>query len=129
MVAAELVLGVEDALGHEDFYDVEEGWVAVQVEADLVEDEGLCGDELVLLAVEAHVVWGLPTLQSGKAALVGHLIALLLSLCWLVAWELAQEFSGAGNVRILFEVLGSNKEAAKSLKHNGTLVHVLFMFL
>ena len=64
-----LVAREEDALSHQDLYDVEERWVAVKLEADLVEDESLLRDELVLLGVEAHFVVG-SSLQGVHSVLV-----------------------------------------------------------
>ena len=88
-----MVLRVQNALCHKYLYDVEECWVAVQVKSNLVQNRCLLRHELVLLAIKSHVIAILTTLQGSEAALVGHLITLLLHLRWFVARELSQELS------------------------------------
>ena len=105
-----LVARVEDALRHQDLHDVEERRMAVQVEADLVEDEGLLRHELVLLGVEAHFV--VASLQGVHAVLVSKLLISLLGLGGLVPGKLSQELARAGHVGVLFEVLRGDEEAA-----------------
>lgn len=119
------VARVEDALSHQDLHNVEERRMTVQVEADLVEDEGLLRHELVLLRVEAHFV--VASLQSVHAILVSKLLVSLLSLGGLVPGKLSQKLARAGHVGVLLEVLGGDEEAAESLEHDMALVHVLLV--
>lgn len=84
LATAELVLRVEDALGHKYFDNIEERWVAVQVEPNLIQNDCLLRYKLILLTVESHIVCLLTTLESSQTAFIDHLVALLLSLRWLV---------------------------------------------
>jgi hypothetical protein len=48
-----LIGGEQDALSHEDFYDVEARGVRIHIEADRVEDGGFLGYKLVFTAVKS----------------------------------------------------------------------------
>ena len=82
--SAELVFRIEDTLGHENFNDIEEGWITIQVELNLIQNHRFLGHEFILFTIKAHILAALTTLQGRKAAFVHHLITLLLRLCWLI---------------------------------------------
>jgi hypothetical protein len=121
-----LVARKENTLSHEEFDYGEEGWMAVHVKANFVQYRGLLGDKLILLAVVAHVVSTTrASLEGSEPVLVSHVILMLLSLGRFVARELAEELAGGRHVGVFLVVLGSDEEAAESLKHYGALVHLL----
>lgn len=86
--SAILIVRVKNALRHENFYDIKERRIAIQVEPDFVQDEGFLRHQLVLLAIEAEIVLLVPALEGREAALVNQLVTLLLRLSWFVAREL-----------------------------------------
>ena len=127
--SAKLVLGVQNTLRHEYLDDVEECGVAVQVKANLIQNEGLGRNQLILLAIELHVVPCLASLQRCQSALVGQLVILLLGLRRFVPWQLSQKLARTWHIGVFLKILGGNKQTTECLEHNRCLFHILLLLL
>jgi len=75
-------------LGKQDFYHVEEGWIAIHVKPYLIENYSLLSNQLVLTAVEAACRL---TIEHFETCLEHLLIIALLLLSRLVPRKLSQE--------------------------------------
>lgn len=98
-------------LGQKHLGDIKECGVAVHIKPNFVQNVGLLGYELVLFAVETHLL----RVFAVERIYVVHvylLLVILFCLAWFVSRQLSQKLSRARHMRIFLVILGRYKQAA-----------------
>lgn len=121
-----LVTREQDSLGQKHLSYIKKRWMTVHIESNFVQNVGFLGNELVLFAVETQLMVIL-AMKRIHTVHIYLLIAILLSLAWLVPRQLPQKLPRARHMWIFLIIFGCDKQTTERLQHDEALVHLLLV--